>query len=767
MDIEDRGPVLAAGRFALRVSNVGVLGNPWFDVGRSFDPSFEYPRGSGHELLGRAELWVGGIGADGHRRVSGGPMYEWRPTLDPADRVHTANAGAPGSRWSFDDDGDGRVDEDPLNGRDDDGDGRVDEDFDLPSQEMMTSDYTDDKPEAVNYGYPLGEQHVPLGLAVHQETFAWAEAGADNIAGVHFVITNISPLPLHDLRLGLYADLDSRAASDRGGHLDDEVSRVRYEVILPSPDAVVNVGSSPWRKHCYARFAGEAVAIHDSRPSSGLPCGAVVPLSHTTDPLGLLTNDAFPGAAAARAASRAPTADTTFRTYVFAQDLAPGQGGPPVLDEDRWTALAGLFRTAPENQKHDYAVLVSCGPFPHLEPGQSVEFSVALVAAGVLDSLAPAAFQARVLQRGTGYNAQVDSLSAQWFQGYSGINGHEVCVEPPPGMTFDYEPNCPEKFYQDPYLIPEGAPFGPEVAFQIPYEPGHCVWTDADCNACTGLGGIDLWHHWSISSPLPSPPAIRVTPGDHEAVIEWDDSPEAALAAGLVRDAHWSFAGYKLYRLDDWTRASLLPPPDRWQRLAVYRPDTALGGRSLAAITDSSLGVDGTVNGAPKHPVGRYRVVDHGLIDGADYNYVVTSIVHAHAPLDTLPAIVAEQESPFSPDYSQRITPHTASRPGAPGAWVVPNPYRGKSTWERPPVPGDTFTRHLDFMGLPRERCVIRVYTVAGDLVASIDHDGSNGDGQAPWNLITRNGQDVASGLYLFTVDGPSGHQVGRFVIMR
>lgn len=82
-------------------------------------------------------------------------------------------------------------------------------------------------------------------------------------------------------------------------------------------------------------------------------------------------------------------------------------------------------------------------------------------------------------------------------------------------------------------------------------------------------------------------------------------------------------------------------------------------------------------------------------------------------------------------------------------------------------MPGDPFTRHLDFMGLPRERCTIRVYTVAGDLVASMDHDGTQGDGQVAWNLISRNGQDVASGIYLFTVDGPSGHQVGRFVIIR
>jgi hypothetical protein len=70
-------------------------------------------------------------------------------------------------------------------------------------------------------------------------------------------------------------------------------------------------------------------------------------------------------------------------------------------------------------------------------------------------------------------------------------------------------------------------------------------------------------------------------------------------------------------------------------------------------------------------------------------------------------------------------------------------------------------------MGLPRARCTIKIWTVAGDLVAEFDHDGSRGDGEAPWDLVSRNGQNVESGLYLFTVDSPLGHQMGRFVVIR
>ncbi|HTR97499.1 MAG TPA: hypothetical protein VMH61_06310 [Candidatus Acidoferrales bacterium] len=753
LDIEDRGPCLRAGNFALRITNVGVVGNAWYDVGRSFDPSFEYPQGSGHELLGHAELWVGAALPDGTHRVSGGPMMEWRPTLDPDDHVLTANAGDPGSRWNFDDDNDRRIDEDPLNGRDDDGDGLIDEDFDLPSQQMMTAEYTDDQPEAISYSYPNGESHEPLGLSVHQESYAWSQPGLTDIAGLRFVVTNHGSRTLSDVRLGLYTDLDSRDQATRGGHIDDRCRRIHY-----LQETVYNDTLNGWWKTCDKRIEGDAVTVYDSNPSSGLPCGSVIGLTHTTDPLAGLIFSGYPGVKDARLAARAPAKDTTFVSYVFAQDLPPHQGGPPVLDADRWAAMTGNWPTADEGEVHDYAVLLVCGPFAVLQPGQSVEFSVALLAAPTLDSIPARAVTARMLQRGTGYDDGTGGATG----------GREVCIEPPPGITFTYDPNClPEYGLLDPNLHPLPGVFPPSAGAEVVYTSGKCVWTNLDCDICTGDDGLDVWHHWSIEPALPSPPAMRVVPGDHSATIEWDDGPEVGIASGYVGDNSETFAGYKLYRLDNWTRKTLLPSPDAWQRIAVYRADTTQGGLPLSALIDYSVPPDRKQNGVSHHPIGRYRVVDTGLKNGFDYQYVVTSFARAHAPLDTLPTLVTERESPFIPDFANKVTPHDSSRAGPPHVWVVPNPYRANAPWERPPVPGDVFTKHIDFLGLPREPVTIRIYTVAGDLVQTIRHDGSNGDGEAPWDLVTRNGQDVESGLFLFTVDGKSGHQVGKFVLIR
>jgi hypothetical protein len=102
-----------------------------------------------------------------------------------------------------------------------------------------------------------------------------------------------------------------------------------------------------------------------------------------------------------------------------------------------------------------------------------------------------------------------------------------------------------------------------------------------------------------------------------------------------------------------------------------------------------------------------------------------------------------------------------------PSVWVVPNPFRGAASWDRPEVRGDVLTRHIDFMGMPKARATIKIWTLAGDFIARIDHDGSGGNGQARWNLVSRSGQDVSSGVYFFTVESPLGSETGRFVILR
>ena len=768
MDIANNGPVLDAGRFAMRITNIGVIGNAFFNKGLSFDPSFEFPRGSGHECLEHAELWVGATRADGSRGVSGGPVFEWRPTLDSADVVSVRYAGDRGTRATFDDDGDTAIDEEFLDGRDNDGDGEVDEDLRFPAQETAACSFTDDQPEAVEFGYENGERHVPLGLTVKQEAHAWALPGFDRMAAIHYTVTNHGPERLRDVWLGVYANLDSRDRSGGSGHLDDLVT-------MMSDTTVVHEGVTVLRnifvKDCFTTLGGDWAAVHDANSASDAAWTAVVGVSHTTDALGYLVNFAFPGAQAAQAAARAPRRDTAFTTSVFSLGLPPRQGGPPSLDADRYAALRGTFPTAPLDAARDYAVLVSCGPFPRLDPGQSVEFAVVFIAGESPDSLRAAAQSARLAWKGTRLNLLPDappvSASLAWVFGETYLHGHEVCLKAPADAPFTYDPHCTAKFYLDPaYIPPPGLP--PETISESLYTATKpCIWTDADCDVCTGWGGRETAVNWYLRVPGPPQPKFRAVPGDRVVTVEWDNFPELLADARVMPGDPWTFWGYRVYRLDQWERDSMLPPVTRWQQIASFGVDTTLGARPLAEVLDPSVDYDSVAYERNHYPVGRYKYRDSRVLDGFDYHYVVTSVVQH--PVTGGGGATEFMESPFRATFDGIVRPRLEAggtyRDGK--VWVVPNPYRERAPWEREPVPGDAFTRHVDFMGLPRAKSRVRIYTLSGDLVQLLDHDGSNGNGQVAWNLISRNGQDIESGVYLFTVEWSGGHQVGKFVIIR
>ena len=103
---------------------------------------------------------------------------------------------------------------------------------------------------------------------------------------------------------------------------------------------------------------------------------------------------------------------------------------------------------------------------------------------------------------------------------------------------------------------------------------------------------------------------------------------------------------------------------------------------------------------------------------------------------------------------------------------VYPNPYRIDGEYSANKYEeGGTYGKRIRFVNLP-PRCTIRIYTLDGDLVRTIDHEKKEGALDATydeWDLISRNTQAVVSGIYLFSVeDKESGeNQVGKFVIIK
>ncbi len=100
---------------------------------------------------------------------------------------------------------------------------------------------------------------------------------------------------------------------------------------------------------------------------------------------------------------------------------------------------------------------------------------------------------------------------------------------------------------------------------------------------------------------------------------------------------------------------------------------------------------------------------------------------------------------------------------------VVPNPYvAGNALEPRQLFSNERGERRLLFTHLP-PRATIRVYTLRGELVDTIKHDGGDAlDGTATWDLRSRDNLEIAYGVYLYHVDAPGyGVQSGKFAVIK
>ncbi len=99
---------------------------------------------------------------------------------------------------------------------------------------------------------------------------------------------------------------------------------------------------------------------------------------------------------------------------------------------------------------------------------------------------------------------------------------------------------------------------------------------------------------------------------------------------------------------------------------------------------------------------------------------------------------------------------------------VVPNPYFIQAKWERQNIfqtgRGD---RKIEFIHLPAQ-CTIRIYTISGQLVKTLQKNSSPDNGTLSWDLISDDGMDISFGLYIFHVDAPNiGTYIGKFAVIK
>ena len=104
---------------------------------------------------------------------------------------------------------------------------------------------------------------------------------------------------------------------------------------------------------------------------------------------------------------------------------------------------------------------------------------------------------------------------------------------------------------------------------------------------------------------------------------------------------------------------------------------------------------------------------------------------------------------------------------------VVPNPYIVATSWEgQNPYADGRGPRSLHFTHLPPQ-CRIRIFTLSGELVNTLEHNTVFDDGSFEWNMLTKENLSIAYGVYFYQVEPLTKTQysfqpvLGKFAVIK
>jgi hypothetical protein len=319
-------------------------------------PSLEYPPGSGiDKLQGANGLWVGGRMSfpDGITRSVVSTVFGEAST--DAGSFHFGETGRDTSRgdgtWitrvgtpyepgrrGFDDDADGRIDEDELDGLDNDGDWlinrddlnhngkpdhgepNVDEDYGAVSDRDMYISFRDSLP------FPRIPFHTPMSIKIFSKSYAWKDMVKQPIIFFEYYITNEW---LHDIE-SVYVGFFSTIAS------------------FGPRQTLSNLFLSDVRT--VAAFNGSGA----STPIGVTFLGSSIPLDRLT------------------------------LTYVrFTQPAV----AYPFTDAERYRIMSSGIIDTSHRYDEGASILLSVGPLGHLNRGDTLKFAIAFVAGDFLSVL--------------------------------------------------------------------------------------------------------------------------------------------------------------------------------------------------------------------------------------------------------------------------------------------------------------------------------------------------------------------------------------------
>ncbi len=661
-----------AGSLGLTVTNFGTIGtrNAYWPS----QPSCEYPRGSRVEHMYQGALWVGALSRrTGQIHVSTGS----------SDRVSTTTgkgieylslAGSSVVQRST-------LSESPY--------------FDQHA--VSHQDFLADYHDFVVRDSSAPDQSTPLGIRVHQESYAWNFPFADFFVILNYTIYNAGADTLDSVYVGLWTNNVVRNTNN----------------VRPGTPGFFNHGANGYLDSLRMGYTFDFDGIPTPPAADsyvGIKLLGAVPFPRGIDSLGHLGGRTYYNAW--RYSSSSGDAE-----YFSPQDDAENILGARSRYERLVTSLPQNKIDPLRTQADNMTTLLSTGPFVTLKPGDSVSVVFGVVCARKAGTQA-ARLDTRDQRKTLVSNA---ALCQQAYDGED-LNGNNRL------------------------------------------DPGE------------DLNGNGILDHYRLPQP-PKPPVVRAELENQNVVLYWDMTSAETSIDPISRKL--DFEGYRIYRSNagsDFTDPAnlLLTLP----RVGEFdRADNEIGyntGFGKILLDQPKQFAGDTVTYWYRFPP-KDVTVSH--LSGWQYVYGVSSFDQGDSA-----AGVSSLESKM---VIVRIVSGASPNSGTQKVGVYPNPYYAQAAWD---ASGER-TRKIYFTNLP-QRCTIRVYTLAGDIVAELSHDAATytgrdiqwfrqfggsdvpiqfSGGEHAWDLITKFDQAIATGLYLFSVkDTDTGNvQTGKFLIIK
>lgn len=676
---DDDSKFTDVGTIALTVSNFGTIGtrNRYWPN----QPSCEYPKGSRIEHLYQGGLWVG---------ARSRKKNEFLVTTAVTDRFGQTSAGVLTDPYEFTTDlGSKILVRSSLS------DSRYFNEAAVSHLDFV-ADYTDRYTRNPATGDSL-INHQPLGINLHQESYAWNFPFAEYFAVLSYTIRNASADTLDSVYVGIWANC--------------VVRNTNY--VRPGTTGYFDYGGNGYDSLARMMYTFEFQATPGSTPADsyiGISLLGTTPFPSGVDSLADLYRRCYYNAWRFRSSSG---------SQVYFSPDADYKASDPYTS--RYTRMAqslpvsaiSPLRTAPGN----FTTLLSAGPYTTLNPADSITVVYAVVCA----------------KKGGTDLEQLDR---------------------PEQRSLLYEHlRWARQIYN-----------GQDLNGNNRLDPNEDV------------NGDGVLRRYVLPTP-PRQPKIRTVIENQEVVIFWDRSTAEQSIDPISKQK--DFEGYRVYRSK---------PGADFQSNESLLLSLSLVGEFDRAGNDvgRNTGFGPILLSAPRLFPGdtteywyRFPPANSGVthLSGWQYIYGVSAFDAGDATNN-----LSSLESAKS---VVRVVPGTPPASAGGDVRVYPNPYYARAIWDG----GGERTRKIYFANLPA-RATITIYTIAGDIVAVLEHDAETytgmdiewfrkyGDrsqpakfpgGEHAWDLISRYDQAIASGLYLFTVkDIETGNiKTGKFVVIK